>query len=119
VHFLCYRSFFTAFIKRGEFKKLKHLGYKQFFYLMSFSVLCLLFYSSSIGIAMGQKKPTTLKLDVDSDDKQLCSASLSTTQFCDYYNQYKNGATDAKKLQARNEMIQLVRGQVDTYTKSE
>ena len=99
--------------------KLKKLGYKHLIHLLSFSVLCLLVYSSSIGIAMGQKKPTSLKLDVDSDDKQICTnSSIKDSQFCDYYDAYnKTGATGAEKAQARNEMIELVRGQVDTYYK--
>lgn len=87
---------------------------------MVFVLLCLLFISTGVGTAVGQKKPTALKLDVDSDDKQLCNtnSSIKDSQFCDYYKAYtKSDATPEQKMQARNDMIELVRGQIDTYYK--
>jgi hypothetical protein len=83
---------------------------------LSSAVLFLLVISSGIGVTLGQKKPTALKLDADADDKMLCSGSASS-QFCDYYEAYKTGATPELKAQARNEMIDLLRGQIDTYYK--
>lgn len=99
--------------------KIKCLDYKRLFHLMSFSILCLLIFSLGSGTTIAQKKPTSLKLDVDSDDKQICSnSSIKDSQFCDFYEAYHNdGATADKKKAARNEMIELVRGQVDTYYK--
>lgn len=119
--------------------KLKIPPYKRPIYLMFFSVLCLLIYSSSIGIAVGQKKPKTLKLDVDMDDKILCQQSVPQytrqqaqsqsqqvqsqgIQFCDLFTLYdanKDGNEIGKRiaLNARNDMIDLVVGQVDTYFK--
>jgi hypothetical protein len=103
--------------------KSNSLVYKKSVYLTFFTILCCLIYSSTVGIALGQKKPKTLKMDVDSDDKQLCDASLNgnrmnLSQFCDYYRAYnaQGASADAKKA-ARNEMIDLVRGQVDIYYK--
>lgn len=98
--------------------KTKTLMSDRVSFLLPFAVLLIL---CSIGIdtTLGQKKPTALKLDADADDKKLCAqAPLQGSQFCDYYQQYnQSGATEAQRRLARNEMIQLVRGQVDTYYK--
>lgn len=78
-------------------------------------VVCII----SAGATLGQKKPTALKLDADADDKTLCANSpLNDSEFCDFYEDYTgDDATPEEKLQARNDMIDLVRGQVDTYYK--
>ncbi len=79
--------------------------------------LVFLFISASAP-CLAQKKPTALKLDADADDKQLCAGPLNTSQFCDFYRRYHlDGGTEAQRRGSRNEMIQLVRGQVDTYYK--
>lgn len=103
--------------------KFKFFTFKQFSFAATFAILCLLVISS--GTAFGQKKPKTLKLDVDTDDRQLCSRSpvkgverIANSEFCDYYTQYHDPkSTEAQKQAYRNEMIELVRGQVDTYYK--
>lgn len=103
--------------------KIKYLGYKPLIRLMSLSVLCLLVYSSSVGIALGQKKPKSVPLDPNIDDKQLClQESLKTSQVCDLfalYNANKDGNNTGKTiaLNARNDMIDVVVGQVDSYFK--
>ncbi|MEO6589796.1 MAG: hypothetical protein ABIP06_10875 [Pyrinomonadaceae bacterium] len=102
--------------------KFNSLHLKQFS-IVTISFLCLIVFSS--GSAFGQKKPKTLKLDVDIDDRQLCSRSpvngverIANSQFCDYHTQYNDPKlTEAQKKAYRNEMIELVRGQVDTYYK--
>lgn len=104
--------------------KLKNSHYKHLIHLMSFSVLCLLIYSSSIGIAVGQKIPTTLKLDADADDQQICSGQgkgyLNGSQFCvlfrSYYSHLNSGNLDGAQAD-RNEMIEIVRGQIDIFYK--
>jgi hypothetical protein len=104
--------------------KLKYLGYKHLIHLMYFSVLCLLIYSSSIGVAVGQKIPTTLKLDADTDDRQICSGQgkgyLNGSQFCvlfrSYYSHLNSGNLDGAQAD-RNEMIEIVRGQIDIFYK--
>jgi hypothetical protein len=72
----------------------------------------------AVGSSLAQKKPTALKLDADADDKSLCEGALKESQFCEYHKTYNRpSSTEAQKRSARNEMIQLVRGQVDTYYK--
>lgn len=102
---------------RRNIMKSKHSGFRRCVYGITFSILCLLVYSSSIGIAFGQKKPNVLSEDVNTDDKQFCGTSTAT-EFCTLYAAYNltTASADAKKL-ARNEMIEVVRGQVDTYYK--
>lgn len=114
----------------------KCLDFRKIVYLMSFIILFTLVYSSGTSIALGQKKPKTLKLDVDADDKQLCVIGSSNksdgdqvqyqnnpknkSQFCEYFDAYdaaKKAENVAGAKTARNEMIDLVRGQVDTYYK--
>jgi hypothetical protein len=99
-------------------------GFGRFAHLIIFSVLCLLVYSSGVGVVLGQKKPKSLKLDVDMDDSQLCNAgskvNLNGTQFCNLYWSYTSNLKrrDFNAAQAdRNEMIDIVRGQVDTFYK--
>ncbi|HEX8395855.1 MAG TPA: hypothetical protein VF644_00275 [Pyrinomonadaceae bacterium] len=104
--------------------KLKNLGYKHPIYLMFFFVLCLFAYSSSIGIVAGQKQPTSLKLDVNADDSLICSAQgkgyLNGSRFCALYRSYyvhlNNGNLGGAQAD-RNEMIEIVRGQIDNYYK--
>lgn len=83
---------------------------------VGFGIFCLLI--SAIGSnAVAQKQPQVLKLEVDADDKTFCQSS-NQTAFCEFYGRYASvGAVNYTKVQARNEMIQLVRGQVDTYYK--
>lgn len=84
--------------------------------VLSFAILALL-PSLEAGAVWAQKQPTVLKLDVDADDKTLC-ASSNGSGYCEYYNRYAaTGAVNYARVQARNDMIQLVRGQVDTYYK--
>ena len=73
---------------------------------------------STAGVALAQKKPAALKLDADADDKTLCTkGSLTSSEFCGYYNNYSRASTTEERAFARNNMIDLVRGQVDTYYK--
>ena len=107
----------------------KHFCFGRFVRLITFSFLCLLVYSSSVGIAIGQKKPSNLKLDVDMDDDGYCGkdslngkTQIEKNQFCRLYALYEpnkdgNAIGKATALNARNDMIDLVVGQVDTYFK--
>jgi hypothetical protein len=102
----------------------RHSNFGRFVHFIAFSVLCFLIYSSSISMALGQKKPTALKLDVDTDDSQICGTQgkgyLNGTQFCALYRSYYinlNAGNLAGAQADRNEMIEIVRGQVDTYYK--
>jgi hypothetical protein len=101
--------------------KFKHSSIKRTFFLLSFSVLLIFVYSSSAGIVFGQKKPTSLKLDVDGDDSKICRRSdITNSQFCRLFRSYNRNISrnDFEAAQAdRNEMIEIVRGQVDTYYK--
>ena len=99
-------------------------GFGGFARLISVFVLFLLVYSSGILVVSAQKKPKSLKLDVDMDDSQLCSArgkvNLNGTRFCSLYWSYNTNfkRKDFEAAQAnRNEMIDIVRGQVDTFYK--
>lgn len=85
-----------------------------------FLLLIVTLFSSML---MAQKKPTTLKLDVDTDDMQLCASggsSISTSQFCvlfrSYYSNLNSGNFAGAQVD-RNEMIEIVRGQVDIFYK--
>lgn len=83
-----------------------------------FLLLAIALFSS---VLMAQKKPTTLKLDVDTDDLQLCgSSSISNSQFCVLFRSYYsklNSGNFAGAQADRNEMIEIVRGQVDIFYK--
>ena len=102
----------------------KETFFKNFVRFTVLSVLCVLLYISGIGIALGQKKPISLKLDVDGDDLQLCGGQgkgdIGRSQFCvlfrDYYSSLNAGNIEAAQID-RNEMIEIVRGQVDTFYK--
>ena len=103
----------------------KSSDFRRFVYLITFFVLCIFAYSSSINVVLGQKKkPTALKFDVDTDDMQICGAQgkgyINGSQFCAYFRSYYSNLNSNNLVAAqtdRNEMIQLVRGQVDTYYK--
>jgi hypothetical protein len=95
---------------------------KNYLHSASFRILVLLLGVVTVfsfvdpGPVMGQKQPKVLKLDVDADDKTLCASNAS--EYCVFYGRYdKPGAVNYQRVQARNEMIQLVRGQIDTYYK--
>lgn len=101
--------------------KLKYFGFKNTVYLMFISILCIFVYSSNLGIVRAQK-PSILKRNTD--DQQLCKGTLQESQFCSFfeiYNRNKGGntteAANAAKI-ARDEMIEILRGQVDDYYKS-
>jgi hypothetical protein len=103
--------------------KSNSLVFRKFVYLTFFAVLCCLVYSSTIGVALGQKKPKSVPLDPNIDDRKLCSEQLKGTQFCDFFDTYDrnvdtgDAAKDTIARNARNDMIMLVRGQVDSYFK--
>lgn len=102
----------------------KSSGARRFVYAITFSILCSIVYSSGIGVSFGQKMPNSLKMDTNTDDLQFCGAKADT-DFCALYQNYKHGvdlatqndATPDEKRAARNEMIEVVRGQADTYYK--
>lgn len=89
-------------------------NYKNTAPLLSISFVCLLLCSLS---TVAQRNPTALKKDTDIDDKKICQeSSIRNSQFCDYYRAYHDpNATSEAKITARNEMIELLRGQIDTY----
>lgn len=84
-------------------------------------LLAVLLFSSTL---TAQKKPTALKLDVDIDDGQLCDTQgkggIRNSRFCALYRSYdshiNSGNFDAAQAD-RNEMIEIVRGQVDIFYK--
>lgn len=96
---------------------------KRFVYLITFLVLAAVVFSSSAGIALGQKMPKSVPIDdVNADDNKLCQdgGSLRSTQFCTLFRSYESNITSKNYLAARddrNEMIKIVRGQIDSFYK--
>lgn len=101
--------------------------------LITFFVLCLLVYSSGIGIAMGQKRPGSLNQGTTADDKKLCNVKNADigkgkdaawlndeSEFCSYYKSYwiNVDSDPAKAQKARNRMIDLVQSQIEIYYKA-
>jgi hypothetical protein len=107
----------------------------KYLYLRN-TVFLLLIVTLFSSMLMAQKKPTSLKLDVDGDDLQLCGGQIvvnnstkqnnqgkegiGQSQFCVLFRSYysKINSNDFAGAQIdRNEMIEIVRGQVDTFYK--
>jgi hypothetical protein len=93
----------------------------KYLYLRN-AVFLLLIAALFSTVLIAQKKPRSVKLDVDGDDRKICREELSGSQFCEFFDTYernKNGNNIGKleARDARNEMIQLVRGQIDTFYK--
>ncbi len=116
--------------------KSNSLVFRKFVYLIFFVALCSFVFSSTVGVALGQKKPGSLNQGTTSDDKVLCAmennskgdnskgdnskADTSISEFCGLYNKYKakkDSSPEAAKI-ARNEMIDLVEWQIEIYYKS-
>ena len=77
-------------------------------------------YYGSVGTTYAQKPPL---LERNKDDYQLCGKNPAPIEFCKYFNEYidnKNGNDAGKAIaaHARNEMIEILRGQIDEYYKS-
>lgn len=95
-------------------------------------------------VLTAQKRPESVPLDPNTDDDILCGVKtrndrkksdgqLAGTRFCDLYAQYKQGIENYNSFQttrternlaglrsardARNEMIELTRGQIDGFYK--
>ena len=101
--------------------KFKFSGVGKIVGLITFSVLCLLVYSSGIGIAMGQKRPGSLNQGTTADDKVLCGMGKNNqSEFCSYYETYRTNVdiNPAKAQKARNRMIDLVQSQIEIYYKA-
>lgn len=84
------------------------------------AMLCLVFLTSSVNIAIGQKKPGSLRQGTTSDDKLLCDrGNNDDSEFCVLYEEYdsnKDGDIEKAK-KARNRMIDLVQWQIEIYYK--
>lgn len=93
-------------------------------------LICLL----GSGIALGQKRPSSLDQGTTPDDKKLCKVltadakksgeALETwlndeSDFCTYYKEYFTfmDSEPAKARKARNRMIDLVQSQIEVYYK--
>lgn len=71
---------------------------------------------------VAQKKPLAVNLDTNSDDSELCLGKIKNSQFCKLFNKYEanKDGNDVGKLiakNARNEMIYIVQGQIDSFYK--
>jgi len=90
------------------------------FYLKR-AVFLLIIIAAFSSILTAQKKPTSLKLDVDADDERLCKeASFRDSRFCALFKIYLENVDGSKPelaINARNDMIEIVRGQVDIFYK--
>jgi hypothetical protein len=101
--------------------KSSSLVFRKFVYLTFFAVLCCLVYSSTAGVAFGQKRPGSLRENTTSDDRILCGIGKnSQSEFCGYYTTYRDNVDGdtAKAQKARNRMIDLVQTQIEIYYKS-
>lgn len=109
--------------------------YPKFKYAVFLMILTALFTS----IITAQKKPAAINLDTNNDDDRLCgyssadatnikldknsNADLRQSQFCNLYSVYVQNKFSADEgnrriaKNARNEMVELVLGQVDSYYK--
>lgn len=110
----------------------------KYLYLRN-AVFLLLLIALFSSLLTAQKKPAAVNLDTNNDDDRLCgyssadasnieldknsNAELRKSQFCSLYSVYvqnKFSADEANRRlarNARNEMIELVLGQVDSYYK--
>jgi hypothetical protein len=93
------------------------------------AMLCLMFLTSSVSIAFGQKKPGSLNQGTTPDDKKLCKVkddqndlewTNDDSEFCKFYKIYAKNMDDnpATAQKARNRMIDLVQSQIETYYKA-
>lgn len=99
----------------GEFNmKKQHFSF-QILYITAFSLFFVLLSTLNISA----QKPKSLERGVD--DKELCSANgrIKDSEYCDYWRIYTNSANSlAARKEARDALIEIVRGQVDEYYKS-
>jgi hypothetical protein len=100
--------------------KLNSLVFRKFVYLIFYAALCCFVYSSTAGIALGQKKPGSLNQGTTSDDKKLCAkGNNNASEFCGFYNTYIANMDSNPEVarKARNRMIDLVQWQIEIYYK--
>src|ERR1041384_4280694 len=101
--------------------RFKNVDIRKIFRTIFLLLLGILICSANAGISYGQKPPN---LQRNIDDKQLCAGPMLGRQFCDFfqiYNDNKSGSTETAKAaakNARNEMIEILRGQIDDYYKN-
>lgn len=97
------------------------------------AVFLLLFTILFSSVLMAQKRPAAVDFDTNSDDDRLCGfnssnksvtgkGDLTSTKFCRLYKLYlenKDGNANGLRIarDARNDMINIIQGQIDSYYK--